>query len=214
MNPKQKAEFFVQYFTRTLPEPSTELTYQTPFQLLVAVVLSAQCTDKRVNTITKKLFTRFPDVYKMSSATIEEIYEEIKSCSYPNSKARYISEIARMVVSKFNGVVPQTVDELQLLPGVGRKTANVVVSVLYQQPAMPVDTHVFRVAARIGLTNGAKNPLQAEKQLVQIFDGNILHKAHHWLILHGRYVCKARKPNCSQCGLTTICDYFQNLAEN
>jgi len=190
----------------------TELDYNNDFQLLVAVMLSAQCTDKRVNLITPKLFADYPDVQKMSCAEPEVIYEYIKSCTYPNSKAKHLSETSRMLVEKYNGKLPDDVDELQKLPGVGRKTAHVIAAVLFRQPKMPVDTHVFRVSARIGLTNNAKNVLQTEKQLVKYIPENDIPDAHHWLILHGRYVCTARNPKCSSCGISAFCKFYQQNA--
>ena len=193
------------YFSAAMPEAKTELSFENPFQLIVAVRLSAQCTDKRVNQVTKVFFRDFPDAKAVYNADFETIYPYLKSVSYPNSKTRDVLGIAKMIVEDFGGKIPETVEELQKLPGVGTKTANVVASVLYGAKVMPVDTHVFRVSARLGLTENAKNPLQAEKQLEAGFDREILPKAHHWLILHGRYVCKARKPECEKCGLKTVC---------
>ncbi|HON18190.1 MAG TPA: endonuclease III [Salinivirgaceae bacterium] len=209
MKKQEKINAIVEYFQKNNPNPTTELKYQTPFQLLVSVVLSAQCTDKRVNAITPELFRCFPDPYSMSKGSADEIFNLIKSCSYPNSKSRYLHAIAQKLVNDFDGNVPSTIDELQSLPGVGRKTANVVLSVLFNEPTMPVDTHVFRVASRLGLTTHAKNPLQAEKQLLDFFDKSLLHNVHHWLILHGRYVCRARKPQCHECGLSFVCSYYE-----
>lgn len=206
-----KAERFDQvlaWFQHNMPIAETELEYQNPFHLLVAVILSAQCTDKRVNQITPALLERFPDPYFMAAAQPEEVFAFIRSCSYPNNKAKHLVEMARKLVELFNGVVPADVDELQRLPGVGRKTANVIASVVFNQPVMAVDTHVFRVAARIGLSVNAKTPLETEKQLMAFIPPELAPKAHHWLILHGRYVCKARKPDCPQCGLTAWCDFF------
>jgi endonuclease-3 len=192
----------------------TELIYDDPFGLIVAVILSAQCTDKRVNMITPALLERFPDAASMAEADPGEIFGFIKSCSYPNNKAKHLSGMSKMLMKEFNGVVPSDPDLLQKLPGVGRKTANVVASVIYRKPVMAVDTHVFRVAARIGLTRNAKNPLDAELQLTRHFPPHLMHQAHHWLILHGRYVCKARKPLCHECGLTGICIFFsKNLRQ-
>jgi len=196
-------------FKKNNPLPKTELNYQTPFQLLVAVVLSAQCTDVRVNAITPKLFEQYPDANSMAKASISEIFEFIKSCSYPNSKAKYLKGIAEELVNKYNGQVPNTIEQLTTLPGVGRKTANVIVSVLFHQPAIAVDTHVFRVAQRIGLVENAKTPLEVEKQLTQNIPPQTLPDAHHWLILHGRYICKARKPLCHQCFIFDYCQYPQ-----
>ncbi len=188
-----------------MPVAETELEYKDPYSLLVAVILSAQCTDKRVNMITPVLLKKYPTAFEMSLAQPEDILEYIKSCSYPNNKAKHLSGMSRMLVGEFNGEVPADVNLLQKLPGVGRKTANVIVSVVYNMPAMAVDTHVFRVSARIGLTTGAKNPLETENQLIKYFPEKILPVAHHWLILHGRYVCIARKPKCDSCGLTEVC---------
>jgi endonuclease-3 len=193
------------WFQENMPVAETELHYTDPFQLLVAVILSAQCTDKRVNLITPALFKRFPTPEKMAEVEPEEIFEEIKSCSYPNNKAKNLSGMARMLVSDFQGTVPEEMDELIRLPGVGRKTANVILSVVFNKPAMAVDTHVFRVSARLGLTVGSKTPEETERQLVKLFPPDLLPVAHHWLILHGRYVCMARKPMCGQCGLLEWC---------
>ncbi len=191
-----------------MPEAKTELEYTNVFELTVAVVLSAQCTDKRVNIITKNLFAVMPVAEVMAEASIDAIFELIKSCSYPRNKAIHLSGLAKMLVNDFDSKVPDNLEDLQKLPGVGRKTANVIGSVYYNIPAMPVDTHVFRVAGRIGLTTKAKNPLQAELQLLKIFPKDKLNIAHHWLILHGRYLCKARRPECERCGITDICKYF------
>ncbi|MCQ2251932.1 MAG: endonuclease III [Bacteroidales bacterium] len=199
----------VEYFSQKMPQAQTELHYGNPFQLLVAVRLSAQCTDKRINMITPALFGRFPDAASMSGSTFDEVLDYVKSVSYPNSKARDILAASRMIVEEYGGEVPSSIEELQKLPGVGPKTANVVASVLWGAQVMPVDTHVFRVSARLGLTQGARNPLQAEKQLEKGFPSEVIGRAHHWLILHGRYVCKARKPLCAECGLTDICKYYQ-----
>ncbi len=204
-----------EWFQATMPVAESELHYDNPYQLLVAVILSAQCTDKRVNIVTPPLFERFPTAKSMAAATQEEIYEYIKSVSYPNNKARNLLGMARKLVSDFGGVVPSDIAQLESLPGVGRKTANVVGVVIFNKAVMPVDTHVFRVAARIGLTVGARNPLQAEKQLEKYFDKSLLPLAHHWLILHGRYVCTARKPKCDACGLTPYCKYYKDqIAKN
>lgn len=191
-----------------MPSAESELQYNTPFELLVAVILSAQCTDKRVNMTTPALFRCFPDAFTMSRAKVEEIYELIKSISYPNNKAKHLSAMSRKLVEDFNGEVPDDMEMLQTLPGVGRKTANVVEAVAFHRPAMPVDTHVFRVADRIGLVTDAKTPLETEKQLVKNIPPEILSKAHHWLILHGRYTCTARKPKCEECGIRSYCRYF------
>ncbi len=199
----------IDYFSNNMPVAETELHYADPYQLLVAVILSAQCTDKRVNIITPEFFRHFPTAGVLAESNVEAIFELIKTCSYPNNKAKNLLNMAKVLVKDFNETVPSSIEELQRLPGVGRKTANVIASVVYNVPAMAVDTHVFRVSARIGLTSGAKNPLQAEKQLVEFIPGDIIPKAHHWLILHGRYVCKARTPLCDQCGLISICSWYQ-----
>lgn len=211
---KDKFKFLIEYFEENMPVAESELNFDNPYQLIVAVILSAQCTDKRVNMTTPAFFERFPNAESLSLATIDEIYTLIKSISYPNNKAKNLSGMAKKLVSDFDGVVPDNVEELQTLPGVGRKTANVVASVAFNKPAMAVDTHVFRVSARIGLTKNAKNPLETERQLVKYFPENLIPKAHHWLILHGRYVCKARKPECEKCGITSICDYFLTKVKN
>ena len=204
-----KYDAFIDYFERTMPVAESELKFMNPYQLLVAVILSAQCTDKRVNMTTPALFERFPDAKSLSEATQDDVYQLIKSISYPNNKAKNLVRMAQVLMSDYNGIVPDNLDELQKLPGVGRKTANVVMAVAFNKPAMPVDTHVFRVSARIGLTKGAKTPLETEKQLVAHIPQNVLSKAHHWLILHGRYVCNARKPKCDECGIADICDFYQ-----
>ena len=205
MKLKDKYSFFIEYFEENMPVAESELNFENPYQLIVAVILSAQCTDKRVNMTTPALFERYPDAEALSKAAVEDIYELIKSISYPNNKSKNLLGMAKVLMSDFNGVVPDDVDKLQTLPGVGRKTANVVASVAFNKPAMAVDTHVFRVSARIGLTKNAKNPLETEKQLVKYIPESVIPKAHHWLILHGRYVCIARKPKCEQCGLNGIC---------
>lgn len=209
----KKAELFkdvIGYFEEHNPAAATELQYSNPFELLVAVVLSAQCTDKRVNLTTPALFKKFPDAKTMSEADVDEVREYIKSISYPNSKAGYLVKGSKVIMEKFNGQVPSTVEELTTIPGVGRKTANVIASVVYNQPKMAVDTHVFRVAARIGLTTGAKTPLQTELQLIKYIPESKIPLAHHWLILHGRYTCLARKPLCEKCGLTKWCKYYNS----
>ncbi|MDY3979408.1 MAG: endonuclease III [Tidjanibacter sp.] len=205
MTLKERYDGVTEWFLANMPVPESELHYASPYQLVVAVVLSAQCTDKRVNLTTPALFERFPTAESMAGSTPEEIYIYIKSISYPNNKAKNLAAMARKLVEEFGGVVPDTVEQLETLPGVGRKTANVVASVLFDRKVMPVDTHVFRVAARIGLTRGAKNPLQAEAQLERGFRTELLPKAHHWLLLHGRYVCTARKPHCAECGIKEWC---------
>ncbi len=192
-----------------MPEAETELRYESPYQLLVSVILSAQCTDKRVNLITPLFFKHYPIAEKLAVASQEEVFEFIKSCSYPNNKTKSLIGMAKVLTEDFKGVVPSDVDELQKMPGVGRKTANVIASVIYRKPAMAVDTHVFRVSARLGLTTNAKTPLAAEKQLVRHIPEELIHLAHHWLILHGRYTCIARKPKCKSCGLKEICTFYK-----
>ena len=206
---QEKYDVFVNYFEANMPIAESELQYKNPYQLLVAVILSAQCTDKRVNMTTPALFQRFPNPEDMAGATVDEIYSYIKSISYPNNKAKNLLGMAQTLVCDFGGVVPDNLEDLQKLPGVGRKTANVMMAVAFRQPAMPVDTHVFRVANRIGLTKNSKNVLETEKTLVAHFPNAVLSKAHHWLILHGRYVCLARKPHCENCGITAICDFYK-----
>lgn len=209
MNKKERYSGILQYFAQHHPQAETELAYSNPFELLVAVILSAQCTDKRVNMTTPALFKRFPDAETMAASSVDEIFSCIKSISYPNNKAKHLKGMAEILMSNFNGEVPATVEALQTLPGVGRKTANVVTSVVFNQPSMAVDTHVYRVSARLGLTTAAKNPLQAEKQLMKYIPTHQVAVAHHWLILHGRYVCLARSPKCNSCPLTAWCKYFQ-----
>jgi endonuclease III len=203
----------IYYFSNYMPVAETELVYKNPFELIVAVILSAQCTDKRVNMIIPALLEKYPNAKMMSSAEPSDIFEFIKSCSYPNNKARHLSGMARMLVSEFGGEVPSEPDMLQKLPGVGRKTANVVASVVFGKPVMAVDTHVFRVSKRIGLVRNAKNPLQAENQLTMHIPSELIHKAHHWLILHGRYVCKAKNPLCNQCGIKDFCKFFSETTK-
>ncbi len=211
MQKKERYQRVIDYFLKTMPVAETELRYVDPYQLLVAVILSAQCTDKRVNQVTPELFKRFPTPQSMAEAEPAEVFDYIRSCSYPNNKSKHLVGMARMLMSEFKGIVPGDVDELQKLPGVGRKTANVIASVVYEKPAFAVDTHVFRVAARIGLTTNAKTPLETEKQLMRYFPEELVPLAHHWLILHGRYVCVARKPKCHICGLTDVCKYYQEV---
>jgi endonuclease-3 len=199
----------LKWFEENIPVAETELDYHDPFQLIVAVILSAQCTDKRVNMITPALFKRFPDARSMASASQEDIFELIRSCSYPNNKAKHLRGMAEMIVTRFGGMVPSDRDELTLLPGVGRKTANVISSVVWNKPVIAVDTHVFRVSRRIGLTPGAKNPLQAELRLTREIPEKLRPLAHHWLLLHGRYTCTARKPACNRCGISEWCTYYQ-----
>ncbi len=208
MKQSELYKFVIDYFEKTMPVAETELNYENPYQLLVAVILSAQCTDVRVNKITPAFFERFPSADVLKEADIQEVYELIKSCSYPNNKAKHLVGMAKMLVNEFNGVVPDDVKELQKLPGVGRKTANVIASVIYDKPTFAVDTHVFRVANRIGLVKNAKTPLQVEEQLTKNFPQELIPKAHHWLILHGRYTCTAKKPKCEKCGLTEVCKFF------
>ena len=206
---QQKYDVFVAYFEEHMPVAKSELVYRNPYELLVAVILSAQCTDKRVNMTTPALFERYPDPESMAASSVEEIYTYIKSISYPNNKAKSLHGMAQVLMSEFGGVVPDNLEDLQRLPGVGRKTANVMMAVAFDQPAMPVDTHVFRVANRIGLTKNSKNVVETERTLVKHFPMEVLSKAHHWLILHGRYVCHARKPSCEKCGIFNICDYYK-----
>lgn len=198
----------IEWFQATRPVAETELHYDTPFQLLVAVILSAQCTDKRVNQITPALFEAYPTAETMAMATPEDVFRYISNCSYPNNKAKNLVGAARMLVEEFGGEVPDDMDELIKLPGVGRKTANVMLAVVFNKAAMAVDTHVFRVSERIGLTTNSKTPLATERELCKYIPEEIIPLAHHWLILHGRYVCKARRPDCLNCGLTTICRYY------
>ncbi len=213
MRKKELFEKVIQYFKETMPVAETELEYKNPFHLIVAVILSAQCTDKRVNQITPDLLKRYPTPEKMADAEPAEVFEYIKSCSYPNNKAKHLVGMARKLMELFDGQVPDDVVELQKLPGVGRKTANVIASVVFNKPALAVDTHVFRVAARIGLTTNAKTPLATELQLMKYIPVELVPKAHHWLILHGRYTCVARKPKCEKCGLTDICRYYLKLTK-
>lgn len=213
MTTKQRYEGVIAYFQQAMPVAESELNYSSPFQLLVAVILSAQCTDKRVNLTTPALFEAYPTAERMAEATAEEIFSYIRSISYPNNKARHLAAMARMLVEEFDGEVPSDLKELQRLPGVGRKTANVVGAVIWQKEVMPVDTHVFRVAARIGLSRGAKTPLQTELQLEKNIPSHLLPVAHHWLILHGRYVCTARAPKCGECGITQWCRHFSAQKE-
>ncbi|HEX8517844.1 MAG TPA: endonuclease III [Bacteroidia bacterium] len=211
MTKKERFEKIIDYFSTHQPVAETELQYSNPYELLVAVILSAQCTDKRVNMVTPALFKAFPVAEVLAEASVEEVFQYIRSISYPNNKAKHLVGMAKMLISDFKGVVPSDVDELQKLPGVGRKTANVIASVVYEKPAMAVDTHVFRVSARLGLTINSKTPLDTEKQLMKYLPTDKVAIAHHWLILHGRYVCIARKPKCEICPLTQWCKYFQEL---
>ncbi|HAW59334.1 MAG TPA: endonuclease III [Bacteroidales bacterium] len=211
MTTKERYKRFISWFSENMPEASTELVYQTPYELIVAVILSAQCTDKRVNQITPAFFERFPDAATLAKASHEEVFDLIKSCSYPNNKTKNLIGMAQTLIEEFNGQVPDNLHDLETLPGVGRKTANVILSVAFDKPAMPVDTHVHRVARRIGLVKNARTPLETEKQLTRYIPKHYLSKAHHWLILHGRYVCQARKPKCDICGIKDFCIYYQNL---
>lgn len=211
MTRKDRYQFVIDYFSVHMPDAETELIYDNPYQLLVAVILSAQCTDKRVNLTTPLLFNKFPDLPSLAAADADELFSLIKSISYPNNKTKHLIGMARMVMEQFDGQIPMTVNELIQLPGVGRKTANVITSVIDQQPNMAVDTHVFRVSARIGLTIGAKTPLATEKQLIKYVPGPLVHIFHHWLILHGRRICVARRPKCEICGLVQVCKYYQKI---
>jgi len=209
MNKQERFTHILDYFEKNVPIAETELTYSNPYELLVAVILSAQCTDKRVNMVTPPLFKVFPSAEVLAASTSDEVFRFIRSISYPNNKAKHLVNMAKMLCSDFNGIIPSEVSELEKLPGVGRKTANVIASVVYNKPTMAVDTHVFRVSARLGLTIGAKNPLQAEEQLVKYIPDELIPRAHHWLILHGRYTCLARNPHCESCKLTDFCKYFE-----
>lgn len=211
MTRKERFEKFIAYFSTHQPNAETELLYDDPYQLLVAVILSAQCTDKRVNITTPALFNKFPTVKKLSEADFDEVFSLIKSISYPSNKSKHLIGMAQMVVNDFGGEVPSSMDDLMKLPGVGRKTANVISSVVFNQPSMAVDTHVFRVAARLGLTVNAKTPLQTEEQLVKFIPQKYLSVAHHWLILHGRYICVARNPKCLECPINDFCKAFKKI---
>lgn len=208
MTTKQRYEAVIERFEAKMPKPTTELEFGSPFQLLVAVILSAQCTDKRVNMVTPPLFEAFPTAADMALATPDDIYPYIKSVSYPNNKAKSLAGMARRLHEEFNGELPADIDSLMTLPGVGRKTANVILAVVFGQSAMAVDTHVFRVSERIGLTTGSRTPLTTERALMRHIPADIVPRAHHWLILHGRYVCKARKPLCDECFLTDVCRHY------
>ena len=208
MTTKQRYSQVIEWFKATMPVAETELHYDTPFHLLLAVILSAQCTDKRVNLITPALFERFPDPESLAAASIDEVFELIRSCSYPNNKARHLIGAAKMLVEEFNSEMPSDIDSLIKLPGVGRKTANVMLAVVFNKAAMAVDTHVFRVSERIGLTTNCTTPLATEKALCRNIPEDVIPLAHHWLILHGRYVCKARRPLCNECFLTDVCRHF------
>ena len=209
MRKKERFEKVIEWFKANMPVAETELHYTNPYELLVAVILSAQCTDKRVNMVAPELLKRFTTPYKLAEVEPDEVFDYIRSISYPNNKAKHLVGIARKLIEEFGGVIPEDVDELVKLPGVGRKTANVIASVVFNKPALAVDTHVFRVAARIGLSVKSKTPFDTEKQLVAHIPDELIPIAHHWLILHGRYVCVARKPKCESCGLQSLCAYFQ-----
>lgn len=209
MQKKERYQAFVAYFSDKQPEAETELNYNNPFELLIAVILSAQCTDKRINQVTPKLFERFPDPASLASSNSDEVFTYIRSVSYPNNKAKHLVGMAKILLEEFGGTVPEDIDDLQKMPGVGRKTANVIASVIYNAPAMAVDTHVFRVSNRLGLTTTAKTPLAVEKQLVKYLPQDKIHIAHHWLILHGRYICLARSPKCEICPISHFCKYYE-----
>ena len=213
LNKKERYEAVISWFKENRPLAETELSYKNPYELLVAVVLSAQCTDKRVNLITPKFYEVYPTLESLALSSQDAVLELIKSCSYPNNKAKHLVAAARTIMDHFAGVIPDDVEDLQKIPGVGRKTANVIASVAFNKPAMAVDTHVHRVSARIGLTTKAKTPLETEKQLVKYIPEDLLNIAHHWLILHGRYVCQARKPKCGECGLDEYCKYKGKVFE-
>jgi endonuclease-3 len=213
MTRQERFDAVIDYFKVTRPEAETELVFGNAYELLVAVILSAQCTDKRVNMTTPALFATYPNVVALSKANYDDLFAIIKSISFPGNKTRHLMGMAKLVVEKFKGEIPMTVEELVELPGVGRKTANVITSVIDKQPNMAVDTHVFRVSARIGLTVNAKNPLQTEVQLVKYIPTELVHKFHHWLILHGRYVCVARNPKCNECGLKPVCKYYHTVVK-
>jgi endonuclease-3 len=208
---QERFDGIIAWFRENMPVAETELVHRDPYELLVAVILSAQCTDKRVNLITPSFYTRFPDIHSLAAAGQEEVFEIIRSCSYPNNKARHLIAASKKICEDFGGQVPAEVDELMTIPGIGRKTANVIAAVAFSKQALAVDTHVHRVSARLGLTRGAKTPLETEKQLVRHIPGELHALAHHWLILHGRYVCQARKPKCGECGLTNYCRYYEKI---
>ncbi len=210
MTIKERYTGVIDYFQTNMPAPTTELHYSNPYELLVAVILSAQCTDKRINMVTPALFKAYPTPHLLSKASVEDIFEYIKSVTFPNNKAKSLLGMANMLVDVYNGEVPSSIDELVKIPGVGRKTANVILSVVFNQAAMAVDTHVFRVSNRIGLTNNSKTPLETEQTLVKHFPKELIATAHHWLILHGRYVCTARKPDCLNCGISHLCKHYSS----
>lgn len=208
LNTKQRYKLVIDYFIKNQPAAETELLYKTPYQLMVAVVLSAQCTDKRVNLLTPAFFNKFPDFNALAKAQVTEVFDLIKSCSYPNNKTKNLVDGSKFIIENFNGELPSTLEELTKIPGIGRKSANVLLSIIFDKPAMAVDTHVFRVSARIGLTTNAKNPYETEMQLIKNIPEDKVGIAHHWLILHGRYICKAKKPLCNECGINQYCKYF------
>lgn len=213
MTKKERYRFVINYFLEHAPDAETELLFNNPYQLLVAVILSAQCTDRRVNMTTPAIFNQYPTIEDLSRATYDDLFNLIKQISYPGNKSRHLIGMARMVVEQFSGQIPLTVEELVQLPGVGRKTANVITSIVDNQPNIAVDTHVFRVSARIGLTSGAKTPLETEKQLLKHIPTKYVNKSHHWLILHGRYICQARRPKCEECALRPACRYYQQYTK-
>ncbi len=213
MTIKERYQGVIEYFKENMPSPTTELHYRNPYELLVAVILSAQCTDKRINIVTPALFEAYPTPHDMAKASVNDIFHYIKSVTFPNNKSKSLLGMANMLVDKYNGNVPSSIDELVKIPGVGRKTANVILSVVYNQAAMAVDTHVFRVSNRIGLTNDSKTPIETEKTLVKYFPKELIATAHHWLILHGRYVCTARKPLCLECGIRPFCKHYSKYSE-
>ena len=208
MTTKQRFENILAWFEANMPIAESELVFANPFQCLMAVMLSAQCTDKRVNMVTPALFAAYPTPESLAKATSDDVFEYVKSVSYPRSKSEHLVQMAQRLVEVYHGVVPDTIEDLQTLQGVGRKTANVVCAVIWNQPTMAVDTHIFRVSERLGLTTNSKNPLQTEKQLVKYIPASVIPKAHHWLLLHGRYVCQARKPKCEACGIREFCRFF------
>ena len=214
MNLTEKYSLIVDYFLKNNPDASSELVFSNAYELVLAVVLSAQCTDKRVNMVTPTLYKKFPTPFDLANASFDEVYELIKSVSYPNNKTKHLIGLAQKLVADFNGIVPDNLEDLTALPGVGRKTANVILSVIFNKPAMAVDTHVFRVANRLGIVENAATPLEVEKQLVKHFPEHLISRAHHWLILHGRYVCLARTPKCKECGLKEVCNFVKNITKN
>ncbi len=210
MRTSERYKLLIEYFSKHQPEAETELVYEKPYELIVAVILSAQCTDKRVNIITPEFFKLFPDEKSLAKAEFEDVFSIIKSCSYPNNKAKHLIGMAKTLVEKFDSVVPSDIEELQMLPGIGRKSANVIASVVFNKAVIAVDTHIFRISDRIGLSTNAKTPLETEKQLTKHIPEDKRAIAHHWLLLHGRYICKARKPDCGNCGIKTFCRFYEN----